>query len=236
MAADGARPRCRISRGCRARAGNRRARSRRCASARSTASELKAHDVAAATLARLEAKGWIEPRGAAGAPAGRARRTSRAGREPELTADQRGVLAAIAATQAARKGFRSYLLHGVTGSGKTEIYLRLIAAELAAGRQTLLLVPEIGLTPQLVRRLRERFGEELAVLHSAVTERERFDAWRRAYRGEARLVVGTRSAVFAPLPSAGAHHRRRGARRLVQAADAAFATRRAISPSCARSA
>ena len=81
--------------------------------------------------------------------------------------------------------------------------MRLIAAELAAGRQTLLLVPEIGLTPQLVRRLRERFGEEFAVLHSALTERERFDAWRRAYRGDARLVVGTRSAVFAPLPSAG---------------------------------
>jgi primosomal protein N' (replication factor Y) len=113
------------------------------------------------------------------------------------------VLAEIGATQHAQKGFRAYLLHGVTGSGKTEIYLRLIAAELAAGRQTLLLVPEIGLTPQLVRRLRERFGEELAVLHSAVTERERFDAWRRAYRGEARLVVGTRSAVFAPLPAVG---------------------------------
>ena len=85
--------------------------------------------------------------------------------------------------------FGAYLLHGVTGSGKTEIYFRLIAAELAAGRQTLLLVPEIGLTPQLVRRLEERFGEELAVLHSAVTERERFDAWRRAYRGDARIVV-----------------------------------------------
>jgi primosomal protein N' (replication factor Y) len=100
-------------------------------------------------------------------------------------------------------GFRAFLLHGVTGSGKTEIYLRLIADELAAGRQTLLLVPEIGLTPQLIRRLQQRFGEELAVLHSAVTERERFEAWRRAYRGEARLVVGTRSAVFAPLPSPG---------------------------------
>ncbi len=113
------------------------------------------------------------------------------------------MLAAIAATQAARTGFHAYLLHGVTGSGKTEVYLQLIATELAAGRQTLLLVPEIGLTPQLVRRLHERFGEQLAVLHSAVTERERFDAWRRAYRGEARLVVGTRSAVFAPLPAAG---------------------------------
>jgi primosomal protein N' (replication factor Y) len=122
---------------------------------------------------------------------------------PELTFDQSTVLAQIAAAQAAVKGFHAYLLHGVTGSGKTEIYLRLIATELAAGRQTLLLVPEIGLTPQLVRRLHERFGEDLAVLHSAVTERERFDAWRRAFRGDARLIVGTRSAVFAPLPSAG---------------------------------
>ncbi|HSC14778.1 MAG TPA: primosomal protein N', partial [Gammaproteobacteria bacterium] len=109
----------------------------------------------------------------------------------------------FATAQGGLKKFHAYLLHGVTGSGKTEVYLRLIAAELDAGRQTLLLVPEIGLTPQLVRRLRERFGEELAVLHSAVTERQRFDAWRRAYRGDARLVVGTRSAVFAPLPSAG---------------------------------
>jgi primosomal protein N' (replication factor Y) len=167
-----------------------------------TASELKADEVTAASLERLAAKGWIEP-----APLrdrfAEPRTLHPVGPQPELTEDQRGVLAAIAATQAARKGFRAYLLHGVTGSGKTEIYLRLIAAELAAGRQTLLLVPEIGLTPQLIRRLRERFGEELAVLHSAVTERERFDAWRRAYRREARLVVGTRSAVFAPLPSAG---------------------------------
>jgi primosomal protein N' (replication factor Y) len=167
-----------------------------------TASELKEHEIAAATLERLCAKGWIElapppaPR-----PADSARTPVR--NAPLLTADQSGVLAAIAATQAARKGFHAYLLHGVTGSGKTEVYLRLIAIELAAGRQTLLLVPEIGLTPQLVRRLRDRFGEQLAVLHSAVTERERFDAWRRAYRGEARLVVGTRSAVFAPLPSPG---------------------------------
>jgi primosomal protein N' (replication factor Y) len=168
----------------------------------STASELKAHDVAAGTLERLAAKGWIEP----AQPLDRAPADTKrgpAGREPELTGDQRDVLATIATEQAAHPGFRAYLLHGVTGSGKTEIYLRLIAAELAAGRQTLLLVPEIALTPQLVRRLHDRFGEELAVLHSAVTERERFDAWRRAYRGTARLIVGTRSAVFAPLPSPG---------------------------------
>jgi primosomal protein N' (replication factor Y) len=167
-----------------------------------TASELGAHDVTAGALERLAAKGWIE---LAAAPDHEtaATRSTFAGPRPELTPDQRDVLATIAATQTAHKGFRAYLLHGVTGSGKTEIYLRLIAAELAAGRQTLLLVPEIALTPQLVGRLRARFGEDLAVLHSAVTERERFDAWRRAYRGEARLVVGTRSAVFAPLPSPG---------------------------------
>ena len=120
---------------------------------------------------------------------------------PELTSDQLAVVSAIRAERAA--GFRAYLLHGVTGSGKTEVYLRLIADELAANRQTLLLVPEIGLTPQLVARLRARFGGELALLHSGLTERERFDAWRNAFRGEARLVVGTRSAVFAPLPAAG---------------------------------
>jgi primosomal protein N' (replication factor Y) len=166
-----------------------------------TASELGAQDVAAPALARLAAKGWIEP-APPPPPADRAPREPPA-REPELTPDQRAVLEEIGATQGAKNGFRAYLLHGVTGSGKTEVYLRLIAAQLAAGRQTLLLVPEIGLTPQLVRRLRERFGEELAVLHSGVTERQRFDAWRRAYRGEARLIVGTRSAVFAPLPAAG---------------------------------
>ena len=167
-----------------------------------TASELDAQDVAAPALARLEAKAWIEP-APPRTPAQADPRREPPGREPELTADQRAALDEIAATQGTANGFRAYLLHGVTGSGKTEVYLRLIAAQLAAGRQTLLLVPEIGLTPQLVRRLRERFGEELAVLHSAVTERQRFDAWRRAYRGDARLVVGTRSAVFAPLPSAG---------------------------------
>jgi primosomal protein N' (replication factor Y) len=167
-----------------------------------TASELAAREVATATLARLEAKGWLEPAAPHARPVEELPQPPQ-GREPELTSDQRTVLAEIAATQSSGGGFHAYLLHGVTGSGKTEIYFRLIAAELAAGRQTLLLVPEIGLTPQLVRRLTERFGHGLAVLHSAVTERERFDAWRRAYRGEARLVVGTRSAVFAPLPAAG---------------------------------
>ena len=166
-----------------------------------TTSELRELDIGADTIHRLASKGWIEP--GPPHPAVAADRPTPTGSLPELTADQRGVLAAIAAKHASTPGFHAHLLHGVTGSGKTEIYLRLIADRLAAGRQTLLLVPEIGLTPQLESRLRERFGEELAVLHSALTERERFDAWRRAYRSEARLVVGTRSAVFAPLPKPG---------------------------------
>src|SRR5690606_14573416 len=85
----------------------------------------------------------------------------------------------------------------------TEVYLRLIAAQLAGGRQTLLLVPEIGLTPQLVRRLERRFGGALAVLHSGLTDRQRLDAWEAARSGAAKVVVGTRSAVFSPLPAAG---------------------------------
>ena len=168
-----------------------------------TQSALKEQDVESATLERLAAKAWIE----AAAPVLRTFAAAAGPTAPTLralTADQRAVLDAIAADAGpTRHGFRCYLLHGVTGSGKTEVYLQLIAAELAAGRQTLLLVPEIGLTPQLVGRLRERFGEELAILHSALTERERFDAWRRAYRQQAKVVVGTRSAVFAPLPAAG---------------------------------
>lgn len=161
--------------------------------------ELKERGVATDVLRRLVEKGWIEP----AEPLPQRSEQASPGTPvtlPELTDDQRNVLAAI---EAERGGFRAYLLHGVTGSGKTEIYLRLIATELAAERQTLLLVPEIGLTPQLVARLRGRFGADLALLHSGLTERERFDAWRRAYRREAKLVVGTRSAIFAPLPAAG---------------------------------
>ena len=164
-----------------------------------TAVDLREHGVAAATLERLATLGLIGTvEQMPAAPPSRA--AAPAAALPELTADQRHVLDSVAADP---PGFRTTLLHGVTGSGKTEVYLRLIAEALAADRQTLLLVPEIGLTPQLVSRLRQRFGDELAILHSALTELERFDAWRRAYRCQARLVVGTRSAVFAPLPAAG---------------------------------
>jgi primosomal protein N' (replication factor Y) (superfamily II helicase) len=99
--------------------------------------------------------------------------------------------------------FGSFLVDGVTGSGKTEVYLRLIEATLARGRAALLLCPEIGLTPQLVARVQERFDAPLAALHSGLTDRERLAAWRAASRGAARIVIGTRSAVFAPLPELG---------------------------------
>lgn len=103
-------------------------------------------------------------------------------------------------------GFAPFLLHGVTGSGKTEVYLRAIAAVLARGRQALVLVPEIGLTPQLVARFRSWFcGREvrLGVLHSGLGDGERYDAWRAAARGEIDVLIGVRSAVFAPLANPG---------------------------------
>ena len=96
-----------------------------------------------------------------------------------------------------------FLLHGVTGSGKTELYLRAIARALRRGRQTLVLVPEIALTAQLVRRFAARFPGKLAVLHSGLSLGERYDEWRRLRRGEAMLAIGSRSAVFAPLPNLG---------------------------------
>jgi primosomal protein N' (replication factor Y) (superfamily II helicase) len=116
--------------------------------------------------------------------------------EVTLTAEQTAAVAAILATQST---FAVHLLYGVTGSGKTEVYLRVIAAAISAGGQALVLVPEIGLTPQLLDRFRRRFGGGVAVMHSGLTDNERRDAWRAAHSGEARIVIGTRSAVFTPL-------------------------------------
>ncbi len=114
-----------------------------------------------------------------------------------LNADQeRAVEKLVAATAA---GFATFVLHGVTGSGKTEVYLRVIAAARAAGRGALVLVPEIALTPQLAARFRARFGEDVAVLHSALPPRERLEAWRRLRAGEVGIALGARSAVFAPV-------------------------------------
>ena len=118
---------------------------------------------------------------------------------PRLNADQSSALESIRAG----KGFNSTLIDGVTGSGKTEVYLHLILDEIAAGRQVLVLVPEIGLTPQLVSRFRRRLGLEPEVLHSGLSDNARLAAWRAARSGSAHLIVGTRSAIFVPLKSPG---------------------------------
>jgi primosomal protein N' (replication factor Y) len=118
---------------------------------------------------------------------------------PELNADQAQALQAIRA----QSGFRVSLIDGVTGSGKTEIYLRMIRDVIDADRQVLVLVPEIGLTPQLVRRFRTRLGFEPVLMHSALTDTERLAAWRAARCGSAPLIVGTRSAVFMPMKKPG---------------------------------
>lgn len=101
------------------------------------------------------------------------------------------------------RSFAPVLLHGVTGSGKTEIYIRAMHAALEMGRGAMMLVPEIALTPILSRRLRAHFGAEIAVFHSSLSKGERFDEWSRLRAGEARVVLGTRSAVFAPVSNLG---------------------------------
>ena len=112
---------------------------------------------------------------------------------------QRAAVEAI--TQA--DGFRCFLLHGVTGSGKTEVYLGAIDTVIRRGQQALVLVPEIALTPQLVARFARRFPVPIAVLHSGLTDAERLCAWRAAQTGKAPIVIGTRSAVFTPLKNPG---------------------------------
>ena len=119
---------------------------------------------------------------------------------PPLTPEQATAVEAIAG---ARGSYASFLLHGVTGSGKTEVYLRAIEAVVERGEQALVLVPEIALTPQLVARFAERFAAPLAVLHSSLTDVERLRAWRAARSGAAPVVIGTRSAIFAPLARPG---------------------------------
>jgi primosomal protein N' (replication factor Y) (superfamily II helicase) len=115
-----------------------------------------------------------------------------------LNEAQRNALQKILDDVQARK-FGGVLLHGVTGSGKTAVYLAAMRAVLEAGRSAILLVPEIGLTPAVAADLHQVFGEEVAILHSALSNRERAEQWHRIRRGEARMVVGTRSAVFAPV-------------------------------------
>lgn len=116
----------------------------------------------------------------------------------ELTESQKKVVNEVIYGQV-----KPYLLYGVTGSGKTEVYMEMIDYYLQQGKSSIVLVPEISLTPQMVQRFRERFGDKIAALHSALSDGEKYDEWRRICRGEASIVIGARSAIFAPLPNIG---------------------------------
>jgi primosomal protein N' (replication factor Y) len=158
-----------------------------------------------AGLRRLEARGLVTLARATEVP-GRATVRAVGARGPvaELTEDQGRALAEVIGRMEADDGEdRRVLLHGVTGSGKTEVYLRAVAAALERGRTAIVLVPEIALTPQTAGRFQDRFGDTVAVLHSRLTARERYDEWARLRAGEARVCVGPRSAVFAPLTGVG---------------------------------
>lgn len=122
--------------------------------------------------------------------------------EMTLTGEQETAFIKIAAALETDK-YEGFLLHGVTGSGKTEVYIRAMRTALDRGRSSLMLVPEIALTPLFSRRLRAVFGSDVAILHSNLSAGERYDEWRRIHRGDARIAIGTRSAVFAPLRDLG---------------------------------
>ncbi|KXH79933.1 primosomal protein N' [Sporosarcina sp. HYO08] len=120
----------------------------------------------------------------------------------ELTTEQRVALEKIIASAEEHRP-ETFLLHGVTGSGKTEVYLRAIKHVLAQGKEAIVLVPEISLTPQMTSRFKERFGSQVAVLHSGLSSGEKYDEWRKISRGEVKVVVGARSAIFAPFENIG---------------------------------
>lgn len=116
----------------------------------------------------------------------------------KLTPDQNKVL-----NEFLESSDRVFLLHGVTGSGKTEVYMEMIDDALKKGKTAIVLVPEISLTPQIISRFSKRFGEKIALLHSALSDGERYDEWRRIKKGEVDIVIGARSALFAPLKNIG---------------------------------
>ena len=125
---------------------------------------------------------------------------------PPLTRDQESVWRQIkSGIEAASAGnsVSPFLLHGVTGSGKTEIYLHAVAQVIKTGKQAIVLVPEIALTPQTVRRFLSRFPGRVGLMHSGLSPGERYDTWRRARQGEISIVVGPRSALFTPFPALG---------------------------------
>ena len=145
------------------------------------------------TLSSVMVKGWVEEEAAPPA-------TPRFTPGPDLVPDQ---FEAVDSISGSLDRFGCHLLDGVTGSGKTEVYMSLLEKVIDGGRQALVLVPEIGLTPQLIRRFRNRLGLDPAIIHSGLGAGARLDSWAAARSGRARLIVGTRSALFTPLPEPG---------------------------------
>jgi primosomal protein N' (replication factor Y) len=167
--------------------------------------ELPATELGTPGVRRLERRGLVSIRSQP-----RVRRPAHRGlgnpsvAAPGLTDEQRAAVAPVLAALVPQgNAKRQFLLHGVTGSGKTEVYLAAVHAALAAGRGAIMLVPEIALTPQTLERFRARFGDVVAVIHSGLRPAERHEEWRRLRTGEARIAVGARSAVFAPLHDVG---------------------------------
>ena len=173
--------------------------------ARSLSSTALARAAAGATarMAHLGERGLVEIIDRVAGPtksrktAGEGKMSAASSEPPVLNPQQEAALNALRA--ALGKGYSGFLLHGITGSGKTEVYLRLIAEARAQGKGALIMVPEIALTPQLAARFRARFGDDVAVLHSALPPADRRAAWRRLRSGEVGIALGARSAVFAPV-------------------------------------
>ena len=155
----------------------------------------------ASALRALISKGAVEIRDEETRRIPRALTHADAAGDPELMPGQRRAVDIL--VRALEAGGGRFLLHGVTGSGKTEVYIRLIRRALEMGRTAIVLVPEIALTPQMVSWLHGRFGADAAVMHSSLSAGERYDEWRRIRSGQARVVIGARSAVFAPLENIG---------------------------------
>lgn len=158
-----------------------------------TSTELAQSGISSATLRSLRSRDWIQAT---------PRRRFEIQHTPTftLTGEQNDAVQSILSDTAS---FRCHLLEGVTGSGKTEVYLQVIRNIVDAGRQVLVLIPEIGLTPQTLGRFQERFGDDVGVSHSGFTDLQRLSAWVACQRGERRILIGTRSAVFTPLPDLG---------------------------------
>lgn len=158
-------------------------------------SELKQLEISTQTLTAMQKKGWLEIKALPNFP----KKHHSATKGPALNAEQTAAIATFTAS----KQFSVFLLNGVTGSGKTEVYIQAMQAIIKSGKQVLILVPEIGLTPQTIKRFDSRFSETTVALHSGLNDTERFNAWTHAKTGAANIIIGTRSAVFTPFKNLG---------------------------------